>query len=94
MVCPLIFSYSNSYSVIVTIPVLTEVRVPTQMTVTVVTPSITPSSTGSATSQTVTLDLNAQNRAFDKNTLTVSAGSQVTNNFDNKDNDIPHNFAL
>jgi len=41
-----------------------------------------------------TIDLTAQNIAFDKNTITVAAGSQVTINFDNKDNGMPHNFAV
>ena len=32
--------------------------------------------------------------AFDKSTITVSAGAQVTINFDNQDSGIPHNFAV
>jgi len=32
--------------------------------------------------------------AFDKTTLTVPAGSQININFDNKDEGIPHNFAV
>lgn len=41
----------------------------------------------------VTVDLTADNLAFDKNSITVPAGSQVTINFDNLEN-VPHNFAL
>jgi plastocyanin len=42
----------------------------------------------------VTIDLVAKNIAFDKSTITVPAGSQVTVNFDNEDSGIPHNFAV
>lgn len=48
--------------------------------------------TTGASSQTVTIDLTAQNMAFDKSTITVPAGASVTINFTNKDN-VPHNFA-
>jgi plastocyanin len=41
----------------------------------------------------VTINLTAQNMAFDKSTITVSAGAQVTIIFDNKDS-VPHNFVL
>jgi plastocyanin len=41
----------------------------------------------------VTINLVAQNMAFDKNSISVSAGANVTINFNNKDT-IPHNFAL
>ncbi|MFB3764781.1 MAG: cupredoxin domain-containing protein [Methanotrichaceae archaeon] len=44
-------------------------------------------------SQTITLDLIAENLAFDKNTITVPAGAKVTINFNNKDSGVPHNFA-
>jgi cytochrome c oxidase subunit II len=40
------------------------------------------------------IDLVARNNAFDKKTMTVSAGAEVMINFTNKDSDIPHNFAL
>ena len=42
----------------------------------------------------MTIDLVAQNIAFDKSTITVPAGAQVTVNFDNKDSGIPHNLAV
>lgn len=42
----------------------------------------------------VMIDLAAQNIAFDKSTITAPAGVHVMINFDNKDNGIPHNFAV
>jgi plastocyanin len=40
------------------------------------------------------IDLIARNMAFDKKVITVSAGSEVTVNFDNQDSGIPHNLAV
>ncbi len=40
------------------------------------------------------IELTAQNIAFDKSTITVKAGQQVTINFHNQDGGIPHNFAV
>lgn len=45
---------------------------------------------GGATS----VDLAAENIAFDTDTITVPAGADVTVNFDNRDDDIMHNFAV
>jgi cytochrome c oxidase subunit II len=42
----------------------------------------------------VTVDLTAENIAFDKKTITVPAGAQVMINFNNKDTGVPHNFAV
>jgi plastocyanin len=56
------------------------------------TPSATAS--GAAPGNTISIDLTAQNLAFDKSTITVKAGSQVTIDFNNKDSGIPHNFAV
>lgn len=42
----------------------------------------------------VTISLTAQNIAFDKSTITVSAGASVTINFNNMDSGITHNFSL
>jgi plastocyanin len=42
---------------------------------------------------TITINLVAQNMAFDQSTLTVKAGAQVTVNFTNKDS-VPHNLAV
>jgi plastocyanin len=47
----------------------------------------------SAASNSITIDLIAQNAAFDKASLIVKAGSQVTINFNNKDS-MPHNIAI
>jgi plastocyanin len=44
--------------------------------------------------QEVTIDLTAQNIAFDTRTITVPSGSRVTINFNNKDSGVPHNFAV
>jgi plastocyanin len=41
----------------------------------------------------VTIDLTAQNMAFNTSTITVPSGASVTMNFNNKDT-APHNFAL
>ncbi|MBI2854725.1 MAG: cupredoxin domain-containing protein, partial [Chloroflexi bacterium] len=42
----------------------------------------------------MTVDLTAQNNAFDKRTITAPAGAQVTINFNNRDQALSHNFAL
>lgn len=42
----------------------------------------------------VTLDLTAQNNAFDKSTLMVPVGANVTIHFDNKDSGTAHNVAI
>jgi plastocyanin len=44
--------------------------------------------------QRVTVDLAAEDVAFDKSTITVPAGAEVTVNFDNRDAGIQHNFAV
>ncbi len=55
--------------------------------------TITPPTTTTPVPASVTINLVAQNMAFDKNTITVSAGALVTINFDNRDS-VSHNFAL
>jgi plastocyanin len=40
------------------------------------------------------IDLTAQNLNFDKKTITVTAGDQVTINFNNQDAGIQNNFAV
>lgn len=40
------------------------------------------------------INLVAKNIAFDKNTITVPAGTEITVSFDNQDANIPHNFAV
>jgi plastocyanin len=57
-------------------------------------PTSTPAPTPTPTANAVTIDLVAKNIAFDKSTITVPAGAQVTINFDNQDSGIPHNFAV
>jgi plastocyanin len=52
------------------------------------------SNSGSKDPKSVTIDLVAKNIAFDKSTITVPAGAEVTINFDNRDSGIPHNFAV
>ena len=42
----------------------------------------------------VTVMLSAQNIKYNMSTISVPAGAQVTVKFDNKDNGIPHNFAV
>lgn len=42
----------------------------------------------------VTIDLVAENMAFNMSTITVPAGASVTINFNNKDSGISHNFSL
>ena len=56
----------------------------------------TPAATATtgAAGQATTVDLTAQNIAFDKSTITVPAGAEVTVNFNNMDDGVPHNFAV
>ncbi|MCE5338314.1 MAG: PQQ-binding-like beta-propeller repeat protein [Methanomicrobiaceae archaeon] len=56
--------------------------------------SATAGATGAAGGGTTTIDLTAENIAFDQSTITVPAGANVTVNFNNKDSGIPHNFAV
>lgn len=66
----------------------------TTPTATTTSTSSQPASTTSTTAQSVRVDLIAKNLKFDKNTITVPAGAQVTVVFDNQDASIPHNFAV
>ncbi|MDI6876320.1 MAG: cupredoxin domain-containing protein [Methanomicrobiales archaeon] len=61
-----------------------------------VTPTETPTPTPTETPAPggVTVDLVAQNIAFNMDTITVPAGSVVTVNFQNQDSGIPHNLAV
>ncbi len=56
-------------------------------------PTATTTTPGGA-GETVTMNLTADNMAFDTDTITVPAGAEVTINFDNQDDGIPHNFAV
>jgi plastocyanin len=48
----------------------------------------------SASSAGNTINLVAQNTAFNMKTITVPAGAKVTINFNNMDTGVPHNFAV
>ena len=53
-----------------------------------------PTSSATIGGQSVTIDLTAQNAAFDKSTISVPPGANVTVNFNNKDLGMPHNFSV
>lgn len=57
-------------------------------------PTTTPTTTTTPAPTAVTIDLVAQNIAFNLSTITVPAGANVTIHFDNKDAQVPHNFAV
>ena len=42
----------------------------------------------------VSINLTARNQTFDKNTITVSSGAEISISFSNLDNNVPHNFAV
>ncbi len=84
-----------SVTATVTTPIGTETPFPTA---TVTTPPVT-TTAATATPTTggggaATVDLIAENLAFDTSTITVPAGAEVTVNFDNQDDGIPHNVAV
>jgi plastocyanin len=56
--------------------------------------AIIPTLTSTTAKPNVPITITAQNMAFDTKTLTAPAGSTVVMTFVNKDNDMPHNFAL
>ena len=55
--------------------------------------NVTGNVTGAAGNVTV-VNLTAQNIAFDKSTITVPAGANVTVHFTNEDSGVQHNFAV
>lgn len=59
-------------------------------------PAIVPAPTPAPNVTTTpgTISLTAQGASFDKSIITVTAGANVTINFNNKDNGVSHNFAL
>jgi plastocyanin len=61
---------------------------------TAVFPVVAQSGSGANDPKSVTIDLVAKNIAFDKSSITVPAGADVTVHFDNQDNGIPHNFSV
>ncbi|WP_292727003.1 plastocyanin/azurin family copper-binding protein [Methanoculleus sp.] len=42
----------------------------------------------------MTVEIAAENVAFDTETITVPAGAEVTVNFENRDGGVPHNVAV
>jgi plastocyanin len=56
-------------------------------------PSQPPTTTPSSSQTAVTINLTAQGMAFDRKTISVPAGADVTVIFENKDK-IPHNLAV
>jgi plastocyanin len=68
-----------------TTPPATTTKLPTTTT--------NPATTTPPSGQSVAITLTAKNMAFDKSTITVPAGAQVTMTFINQDS-VPHNFAL
>jgi plastocyanin len=73
-----------------TTPPTTTTSPPTTTTPPATTTTTPPPTT---TAASVTIDLVAQNFAFDKSTITVPRGASVTINFNNKDPGVLHNFA-
>ena len=69
------------------------VKVAAATTTSSMTTTPTSSTTTSAGGTPVTINLTAQNMAFDKSTITVPAGASVTINFNNEDS-LTHNFAI
>lgn len=57
-------------------------------------PATPPTSSITPGQQSVTVDLIAQNIAFNLKTITVPSSAAVTVNFNNKDNAVSHNFAV
>jgi plastocyanin len=55
---------------------------------------VTTTPTTATGGEAVTIDLTADVMAFDTETITVPAGAEVTVNFDNQDDGIPHNLAV
>lgn len=56
-------------------------------------PAATPSETSDAT-PSASVSIVAKDIVFDKKSLTLQAGQQISVTFDNQDKDIPHNFAI
>jgi plastocyanin len=84
-------STSKPTSTTATVPITT--LPPTSTTATVPVTTLPPISTPATTAAPVTINLTAQNMAFDKTSISVQAGAKVTMTFDNKES-LPHNFAL
>ena len=70
--------------------VMSMTPIPTSTT----TPSTAPPVSATPGAPVVTISLAALNLGFDKNTISIPAGANVTLNFNNKDSGIPHNVAV
>jgi hypothetical protein len=70
------------------------IPIPGQSTLPSIVPIPSPFVTPSPSTPPESIDLTAQNGAFDRNAITVPAGAQVTINFNNQDAGIYNNFAL
>ena len=66
----------------------------TNTTTTTTTTTNPTTATSTVAGTPITINLTAQNMAFDKSTITVPVGAKVTLILNNKDVGIPHNFAL
>jgi plastocyanin len=75
-------------------PVVSKIAVKVNPTNPASTPASSPSATPTSAGQSVTIDLAAQNMAFDKTSISVPAGADITVNFNNQDGGIPHNFSV
>ncbi len=66
---------------------------PTAEPTTTAIPTVTTTPEATIPGLNSSVDLTAQNLAFNLDTITVQAGAQVTVNFNNMDTGVPHNFA-
>ena len=78
----------------VTTPAETETPTGTETPAATATTGVTTAATTAAGEENVTVDIAADNMAFDTDTITVPAGANVTMFFDNQDDGIPHNVAV
>ena len=76
-----------------TVPPTTTTVAPTTTTA-LPTTATPPATTTQPPGQPVTVTLTAQSLSFDKSSITVPSGAQVTISFNNNDSGIPHNFSL
>jgi len=88
---PLITETTIAETPLVTETTAIETETPAATETTTVAGEQTTAATGG---ETTSVDLAAENIAFDTDTITVPAGADVTVNFDNRDDDIMHNFAV
>lgn len=57
-------------------------------------PGVTTIPSPAAEGRSVTVEIAAEHVAFGTDTITVPAGAEVTMNFENRDDGIPHNVAI